>query len=86
MLLSGTNGPEPTVLREILFAGAVGVQAPLAENLNLRIRTDALERELIIAALGRTGGKKREAAAMLGIDPRNFGYYLRKHALGDGKS
>jgi DNA-binding NtrC family response regulator len=48
-------------------------------DLHIRRRVEALERELIAEALGRTGGRKRDAAALLGIDPKNFGYYLRKH-------
>ncbi len=34
-------------------------------------------------ALTRCGGKKREAAQLLGIDPKNFGYYLRKQGLSE---
>lgn len=52
------------------------------ENLNLRDRVNALEKQLILEALRRTGGKKREATLMLGIDPRNFTYYAKKHQLG----
>ena len=32
-------------------------------------------------ALRRSGGVRREAASLLGIDPRNLGYYFRKHGL-----
>jgi DNA-binding NtrC family response regulator len=55
-----------------------------ASDLHIRRRMDGLERKLIAEALARAGGKKREAAALLGIDPKNLGYYLRKHGLGGG--
>ncbi|MGH8605084.1 MAG: helix-turn-helix domain-containing protein [Gammaproteobacteria bacterium] len=34
-------------------------------------------------ALLRANGIKKRAAVMLGIDPRNMPYLLRKHRLGD---
>jgi len=51
-------------------------------DLRLRERTHALEKQLILEALRRSGGKKREASALLGIDPSNFSYYVKKHQLG----
>jgi len=53
--------------------------AARTEDLNLRARLDALERDLLVAALARTGGRKKDAAQLLGIDPKNLGYYFRKH-------
>ena len=41
----------------------------------------AREREVVIEALKRSGGVRKEAARLLGIDQRNLGYYLRKHAI-----
>jgi transcriptional regulator with GAF, ATPase, and Fis domain len=35
----------------------------------------------VLRALARSQGKKKEAALMLGVDPRNLGYYLRKHKI-----
>jgi DNA-binding NtrC family response regulator len=61
--------------------GGLGEEV-IGDDLNLRNRTDALEARLIQVALERTGGKKRDAAALLGIDPKNLGYYLRKHEIG----
>ena len=37
----------------------------------------------LLRALERSTGRKKDAAAMLGIDARNLGYYLRKHSIGD---
>jgi len=61
-------------------ASAEGV--PVAEReLNLRDALNKLERELLVEAHRRAGGVRKEAARLLGIDPRNLSYYLRKHDL-----
>jgi transcriptional regulator with GAF, ATPase, and Fis domain len=36
---------------------------------------------MVIEALRRAGGVRKEAARLLGIDQRNMGYYLRKHGI-----
>ena len=51
-------------------------------DLRLRERSSALEKQLILEALRRAGGKKREASQMLGIDASNFAYYVKKHQIG----
>ncbi|MBK7642248.1 MAG: sigma-54-dependent Fis family transcriptional regulator [Planctomycetes bacterium] len=48
---------------------------------NLRRNVDLRERETVLSALQRCRGVKKEACDLLGIDPRNLGYYLRKHKL-----
>jgi transcriptional regulator with GAF, ATPase, and Fis domain len=50
-------------------------------DLNLRDALNRLERELLLEAHKRAGGIRKDAAHLLGIDPRNFSYYLRKHDL-----
>jgi DNA-binding NtrC family response regulator len=60
-------------------AGAAG-----ESELNLREATNRLERDLLLEAQRRSGGLRKEAARLLGIDPRNLAYYLRKHGLADG--
>ncbi len=50
--------------------------APGPAELHLRRNLDAVEKEIVQRALATSGGKKKEAANMLGIDPRNLGYYL----------
>jgi two-component system response regulator AtoC len=56
--------------------------APLAEReLNLREALNKLEGSLLIEAHRRAGGVRKEAARLLGIDPRNLSYYMRKHDL-----
>jgi DNA-binding NtrC family response regulator len=67
--------------------------APFAETpespaaggeLNLREALTHLERDLLLEAQRRSSGVRKEAARLLGIDPRNLAYYLRKHGLADG--
>jgi DNA-binding NtrC family response regulator len=63
-----------------------GAPAPegtsLAEReLNLREALTRLERQLLLEAHRRAGGVRKEAARLLGIDPRNLSYYMRKHDL-----
>ena len=63
-------------------AGVVSVDTPLAEReLNLRDALNKLEREMLLEAHRRAGGVRKEAAHLLGIDPRNLSYYMRKHDL-----
>jgi DNA-binding NtrC family response regulator len=56
-------------------AGATG------EEHNLRQALERREREVLVDALKRSGGVRKEAARLLGIDQRNLGYYLRKHGV-----
>ncbi|MGD8895060.1 MAG: sigma-54 dependent transcriptional regulator [Acidobacteriota bacterium] len=59
--------------------------APMAEReLNLREALNKLESELLKEAHRRAGGVRKEAARLLGIDPRNLSYYMRKHDLDVG--
>jgi DNA-binding NtrC family response regulator len=58
--------------------------SPGESELNLREALNRLERDLLLEAQRRAGGVRKDAARMLGIDPRNFAYYLRKHGLADG--
>ena len=39
------------------------------------------ERQALLEALRRSGGVRKAAAALLGVDERNLAYYLRKHDL-----
>ncbi len=49
--------------------------------LNLRAVLAAEEKKTLIEALHRANGVRREAARLLGIDPRNLVYFLRKYGL-----
>jgi len=55
--------------------------ADLTEELGLRDKLNICEKRIIQDALKRAKGIKKEAAAILQIDPRNFSYLLRKHSL-----
>ena len=50
-------------------------------ELNMRSALGRREREVLLEALRRSGGVRKEAARLLGIDQRNLGYYLRKHGV-----
>jgi DNA-binding NtrC family response regulator len=84
-ILAGPRPIDAQVLEAIVGASTrLDTQPPGEGDLNVRRRVDALERQLITEALSRAGGKKRQAAALLGIDPKNLGYYLRKHGVAAG--
>jgi transcriptional regulator with GAF, ATPase, and Fis domain len=50
-------------------------------GLNLRAALGRRERDLLLEALRRSGGVRKAAAELLGIDQRNLGYYLHKHGI-----
>ena len=68
---------------DLLPAPAAATEAGGSRELNLREALTRLERDLLLEAQRRAGGVRKEAARLLGIDPRNFAYYLRKHRLGE---
>jgi DNA-binding NtrC family response regulator len=75
-------------LDELDLAASAGLAAPPPEGapvgereLNLRDALNKLEAELLLEAHRRAGGVRKEAARLLGIDPRNLSYYMRKHDL-----
>ncbi len=67
------------------MAAATGAKAasgaPMPDDLDLRRALGACERSLVVEALRRSGGVRKEAARLLGIDQRNLGYYVRKHGI-----
>ena len=58
-----------------------GVTSEHSTELGLRTQLNLLERQILLDTLLRARGIKKRAAAMLGIDPRNMPYLLRKHSL-----
>ena len=73
-------------LEDLDLAPAGSVSPPegtslAGRELNLRDALNKLERELLLEAHRRAGGVRKEAAHLLGIDPRNLSYYMRKHDL-----
>jgi two-component system response regulator AtoC len=80
MILDPERGLEGLDLAPAAAAAPEG--APLGEReLNLRDALNGLERELLLEAHRRAGGVRKDAARLLGIDPRNLSYYMRKHEL-----
>jgi len=76
---SATLGP--LELHEAVGAtGSPSATGP-EDELNLRASVARREREVILEALRRSAGVRKEAARLLGIDPRNLPYYLHKHAI-----
>ncbi len=63
-----------------VMASAPSTGGPAAE-LGLRDALLRREREVVLEAMRRSGGVRKEAARLLGVDPRNLGYYLRKHGI-----
>ncbi len=53
--------------------------AELSAMLGLREKLILLERQILLETLLRANGVKKNTAVMLGIDPRNLPYLLRKH-------
>jgi two-component system, NtrC family, response regulator AtoC len=49
---------------------------------SLKSRLEIAERQIILEALSVTKGVKNRAATLLGIDRRNFSYFLNKHGIG----
>jgi PAS domain S-box-containing protein len=49
---------------------------------SLKRRLEIAERQIILDALCATKGVKNRAANLLGIDRRNFSYFLNKHGIG----
>ena len=91
VILAGDREIDDALLRGILESGVAlpgppGPPGPSApREFHLRRNLDAAEKEILLRALAHTHGKKKEASLLLGIDPRNLGYYLRKHGIADAK-
>ncbi|MGH9839947.1 MAG: sigma-54 interaction domain-containing protein [Blastocatellia bacterium] len=50
-------------------------------NCSLKNRLEIAERQIILETLSTTNGMKNRAASLLGIDRRNFSYFLHKHGI-----
>jgi len=78
------NPGETLTLPDLGGGGAGPADAPRAGSdvdLNLRAQLGRREKELLVEALKRAGGVRKEASRMLGIDQRNLSYYLRKYGI-----
>jgi transcriptional regulator with GAF, ATPase, and Fis domain len=73
-------------LTSLDLAPVDGLAGPRSEStadseLNLRTALAEKERALIVEALRRSKGVRKDAARLLGIDQRNLPYYFRKHEI-----
>jgi DNA-binding NtrC family response regulator len=80
LIVAGSREPDAPLFRSILEA-TIPTGSPGLRDCHLRTNLDALEKQLITKAIAKAGGVKKDAAALLGIDPKNLGYYLRKHGI-----
>ncbi len=86
VILSNGRPLDGDLVRSILEAAFAAPVSSTPGDLNLRRNLDSTERQLLVRAIDQAAGRKKAAAGLLGIDPRNLGYYLRKHGLGDGSA
>ncbi|MCC7411126.1 MAG: sigma-54-dependent Fis family transcriptional regulator [Gammaproteobacteria bacterium] len=84
MVLSAGSTIAAALLQDLSILPAAPQPAAAApgESLALQPRVEALERELIGAALAATGDNKSRAARLLDISERSLWYKLKKYALG----
>jgi transcriptional regulator with GAF, ATPase, and Fis domain len=68
-------------VRKAVERGRIEKTAPATGDLDLKRRVRALERDLFREALRRTGGKKSDAARLLGIDASNWAYHAKRLKL-----
>jgi DNA-binding NtrC family response regulator len=82
MILDPAHGLEALDLAQAGPPSPATAAGGADRGLNLRESLNRLERELLLEAQRRAGGVRKDAAHLLGIDPRNLAYYLHKHGLG----
>jgi DNA-binding NtrC family response regulator len=85
IIVAGSGPVSGELLRGVLEAGGWSRAHAELREFNIRLNLDAREKELVLGALERTRGRKKDASNLLGIDARNLGYYLRKHKLQAGE-
>ena len=78
---SGTLVQPGSLPANLTKPSGTGHDTVLPAELNLRDKLHVLEKQILIEALARANWVKKRAADMLGIDPRNLPYLLRKHHL-----
>jgi DNA-binding NtrC family response regulator len=81
LILDPAHGLEALDLAQAGPPSLHAAAGPGDHDLNLRESLNRLERELLLEAHRRGGGVRKQAAHLLGIDPRNLAYYLHKHGI-----
>ena len=86
-ILADSRVPSPEVFRAVLStvpgARMNDADGRSDDDLQIRSRIEKLERSLIHEALDKTRGRKRDACELLGINPKNLSYYMRKHGISE---
>jgi transcriptional regulator with GAF, ATPase, and Fis domain len=57
------------------------LQSGMRRRHSLKERLESAEKQIIMEALSTTNGVRTRTAELLGIDRRNLGYFLQKHAI-----
>jgi Nif-specific regulatory protein len=65
--------------------GLMNTNREIGKMENLKVRVDAYERELVLAALKRTKGNQSHAAKILGTSQRIVNYKIRKYSIDTGQ-
>ncbi len=81
MILDPEGGLGTLDLSPVRGAGPIAAGPERGDDLTLRAALGRTERAMVIEALKRASGVRKEASRLLGIDQRNMGYYLRKHGI-----
>jgi two-component system NtrC family response regulator len=68
---------------DVSMPGVVGAAPGALPSLKLRSNVEWAERHSVEQALVRSGGVKKDAAALLGISQRALSYYLAKYRVGE---
>jgi DNA-binding NtrC family response regulator len=85
VIVSATTELKPDLLRGILESALSSPKATGPYEFHLRANLDAVERKLLLRVLAHTKNHRKEAALLLGIDPRNLSYYLKKHRISEAE-
>jgi PAS domain S-box-containing protein len=78
---SGTLVQAGSLPANLTKSAGAGQETLISAELSLRDKLNVLEKQILIEALARANWIKKRAADLLGIDPRNLPYLLRKHHL-----
>ncbi|MCE9595297.1 MAG: sigma-54 dependent transcriptional regulator [Planctomycetes bacterium] len=85
VIVSSTSELGADLFRGILESSLSTTKSTGPYEFHLRANLDALERKILLRALAHTKNHRKEAAVLLGIDPRNLSYYLKKHRVSDAE-
>ncbi|MBI5433603.1 MAG: sigma-54-dependent Fis family transcriptional regulator [Planctomycetes bacterium] len=85
VIVATTSELGADVFRGILESALASPKSSGPYEFHLRANLDALERKILLRVLTHTKNHRKEAALLLGIDPRNLSYYLKKHRISEAE-